>query len=78
MMDKNQELLNLIRKKIPNAKVIINTMSNSNNNYIISVQSELFNKKTKIEQHRMVFESIKHLIGNEIHAISIKTLHKEG
>ena len=35
--------------------------------------SSEFAGKTKIEQHRMVYNSLKGKMGNELHALAIKT-----
>ena len=37
------------------------------------IEFDGFNEKTLIEQHKMIHESLKEELGNEIHALSIET-----
>ena len=37
-----------------------------------------FNGKTKIEQHKMVYSSLKGKMGNQLHALALKTKEKNG
>jgi acid stress-induced BolA-like protein IbaG/YrbA len=75
VMNIQNNIIHLIKKNIPDAEVNIEEL-NSNKNYIINVISSQFKNKTKVEQHKMVYLNINHLIGNEIHAISVKTSAK--
>ena len=38
----------------------------------LHIQSALFNKKTLVERHRMIYTSLQELMDREIHAISMK------
>ena len=37
-----------------------------------------FAGKTKIQQHKMVYDSLKGKMGNELHALALKTKEKNG
>jgi stress-induced morphogen len=63
----------IIEQHFPNSTIIIDNMGNSDQNYTVNIKSDMFNRKTKIEQHKMVYSILKKFIGNELHAISIKT-----
>ena len=39
--------------------------------------SSLFNGKSKIEQHKIVYNALKGKMGNELHALAIKTKEKD-
>ena len=41
--------------------------------YSATVTSGQFSGKSKIEQHKMVYNSLKGKMGNELHALAIKT-----
>ena len=43
------------------------------NHYSATVTSAQFSGKSKIEQHKMVYNSLKGKMGNELHALAIKT-----
>ena len=47
-----------------------------NNHYSATIESELFNNLNKIEQHKLVYKSLKGKMGNELHALSITTKGK--
>ena len=44
-----------------------------NNHYEATIISSKFNNLSKIEQHKMVYNSLKGKMGNELHAFSITT-----
>ena len=48
-------------------------LAGDNNHFSATVTSSQFNGKSKIEQHKMVYNSLKGKMGNELHALSIKT-----
>lgn len=68
-----EKIKDILEKYFPNSEIIINNLGNSDKNYIINIKSNLFNKKTKVDQHKMVYSILKQFIGNELHAVSIKT-----
>ena len=44
-----------------------------NNHYSAIIRSKMFEKMSKIEQHKLVYKSLKGKMGNELHALSITT-----
>ena len=44
-----------------------------NNHYSATIKSSKFNNLSKIEQHKLVYKSLKGKMGNELHALSITT-----
>ena len=63
----------MIRDSIPNAKVIIEDLRGDGDHYSATVISKFFEGKTRIEQHKMVYESLQGKMGNELHALMLKT-----
>ena len=43
------------------------------NHYAATIKSSMFNNLSKIEQHKLVYKSLKGKMGNELHALSITT-----
>ena len=43
------------------------------NHYSATIKSKLFNNLNKIEQHKLVYKSLKGKMGNELHALSLTT-----
>ena len=58
---------------IPDAKVIIEDLRGDGDHYSATVISKSFEGKTKIEQHKMVYDSLNGKMGNELHALMLKT-----
>jgi len=63
----------LIKESIPDSKVIIEDLRGDGDHYSATVISKSFIGKSKIEQHKMVYESLKGRMGNELHALMLKT-----
>ena len=63
----------LIKKSIPDAKVSIEDLRGDGDHYSATVISKTFEGKNKIDQHKMVYESLKGKMGNELHALALKT-----
>ena len=70
---KIDEIKNLILSEIPDASIEIKDLVGDNNHYSAIIKSKLFNNITKIEQHKLVYKSLKGKMGNELHALSITT-----
>ena len=68
-----EEIKKLIIGSIPDAKIEIKDLMGDNNHYSATVKSKLFNNLSKIEQHKLVYKSLKGKMGNELHALSLIT-----
>ena len=71
-----EEIKNLIKDSIPDATIEIKDLMGDNNHYSAKISSKVFNGKSKIEQHKLVYKSLKGKMGNELHALSITTQEK--
>ena len=67
------EIKKLIIESIPDASVEIKDLMGDNNHYQATIKSSQFNNLSKIEQHKLVYKSLKGKMGNELHALAIKT-----
>ena len=70
---KLEEIKSLIKKGIPDAEITIQDLAGDENHYSATIKSKIFNGKSKIEQHKIVYKSLKNKMGNELHALSINT-----
>ena len=68
-----EEIKKLIKEGLPDATVEIQDLAGDGNHYSATVISSQFSGKSKIEQHKMVYNSLKGKMGNELHALAIKT-----
>jgi len=67
------EIKRLIKESIPDATIEIKDLMGDSNHYSAIIKSKLFNGLNKIEQHKLVYKSLKGKMGNELHALSITT-----
>jgi len=63
----------LIIQSIPDAKVSIEDLRGDGDHYSAIVVSKSFDGKSMIQQHKMVYESLQGKMGNELHALELKT-----
>ena len=73
-----KEIEKLIKESIPDALVEIQDLAGDGNHYSATISSSEFNGKSKIEQHKIVYASLKGKMGNALHALAIKTKEKDG
>ena len=62
-----------IKEFIPDANVIIEDLRGDGDHYSATVISKSFKGMSKIEQHKKVYDSLKGKMGNELHALMLKT-----
>jgi stress-induced morphogen len=72
-----KEIRDLITSSIPDATIEIKDLMGDNNHYSAKIVSKVFNDLSKIEQHKLVYKSLKGKMGNELHALSITTEGKK-
>ena len=63
----------LIKDSIPESEVIIEDLRGDGDHFSATVISKTFIGKNKIEQHKMVYDSLKGKMGKELHALMLKT-----
>ena len=68
-----KEIERFIKEAMPDASIEIQDLAGDGNHYSVIVTSTQFKGKSKIEQHKMVYNSLKGRMGNELHALAIKT-----
>ena len=68
-----EEIKKLIKESIPDASIEIKDLMGDNNHYSAVVKSKIFKGLSKIEQHKLVYKSLKGKMGNELHALSLTT-----
>ena len=68
-----EDLEKYIKNSIPDSTIIIEDLRGDGDHYSATVISKSFMGKTKIEQHKMVYDSLEGKMGNELHALMLKT-----
>ena len=68
-----EEIEVLIKESIPDALITIEDLRGDGDHYSATVISKSFQGKSKIMQHKMIYDSLKGKMGNELHALMLKT-----
>jgi stress-induced morphogen len=63
----------LIKERFPDALVSIDDLAGDGDHYAATVVSEAFRGKSRVEQHKMVYDALRDRIGGELHALALKT-----
>ena len=71
---KKEEIIEMIAKALPDAKVEVKDLAGDDNHYAATITSSLFEGKTKINQHKMVYDALEGKMGSILHALSLTTL----
>jgi stress-induced morphogen len=71
---KLEEIKALIKESIPDADIVIEDLAGDENHYSATIKSKIFAGKTKIEQHKLVYKSLKGKMGKELHALALNTM----
>ena len=76
MAIKQEEIQKLLREGFPDADIEINDLAGDDNHYAAKIKSSKFKGKTRVQQHQMVYASLKGKMGNELHALALTTEEK--
>ena len=67
------EIERLIKDALPDAEVTIRDLAGDGDHYAAEVISAAFKGKTRVQQHKMVYDALKGRMGGELHALSLQT-----
>ena len=67
------EIEHLIREAIPDAQVRIEDLRGDGDHYAAYVTSQSFKGKSRVQQHQLVYQSLKGAMGGQLHALALQT-----
>ena len=67
------EIEALIQAGVPDAEVTITDLAGDGDHYAAHVVSESFRGKTRVAQHRLVYDAIGTRMGGALHALQLTT-----
>jgi len=76
MAIKQEEIHKLLKEGFPDADIEINDLAGDDNHYAAKIKSSKFRGKTRVQQHQMVYASLKGKMGHELHALALTTEEK--
>ena len=68
-----KEIERLIRVKLPDATVEIKDLAGDGDHYAAHVVSAAFQGKTRVMQHKMVYDALEGRMGGVLHALALST-----
>lgn len=68
-----EEIETLIRGALPDAEVTVTDLAGDGDHYAAHVISGEFRGKTRVAQHKMVYEALGGRMGGELHALQLTT-----
>jgi stress-induced morphogen len=72
------EIERLIKESIPDADVTIRDLAGDGDHYAATVISESFRGKSRVQQHQIVYQSLRGQMGGVLHALALQTGVPEG
>jgi stress-induced morphogen len=63
----------LIKERFSDALVSIDDLAGDGDHYAATVVTEAFRGKSRVEQHKMVYDALKGQMGGALHALALKT-----
>ena len=67
------EIERFIKEALPDASIEIRDLAGDGNHYAATVMSAAFKGKSRVQQHQMVYASLKGRMGGELHALALAT-----
>lgn len=71
-MDEN-EIVRLIKKRLPDADVTIKDLAGDGDHYAATVVAEEFRGMSRVQQHQLVYEALEGNMGGVLHALALQT-----
>jgi stress-induced morphogen len=68
-----QDIETAIRTAFPDADVTITDLAGDGDHYSASVASAAFSGKTRVQQHKMVYDALAGRMGSTLHALQLQT-----
>ena len=67
------DIATLIESALPDARVTIEDLAGDGNHYRALVSSSAFAGKSRVQQHKMVYDALGGRMGGELHALQVVT-----
>ena len=68
-----EDIVEMIKKKLPDAKIQIKDLRGDNNHYHATIESCEFNGLSKVQQHKIVYDALGDHMGTTLHALMLTT-----
>jgi stress-induced morphogen len=68
-----REIERLIKERFPGAEVTITDLAGDGDHYAAHVIAQEFAGKTRVQQHKMVYDALQGIMGGALHALALTT-----
>ena len=76
MAIKQEEIEQLLKEGFPDAEIQIQDLAGDDNHFSAKIISSAFKDKSRVQQHQMVYSSLKGKMGTDLHALALTTEEK--
>ena len=67
------EIETMIKASLPDAQVTLTARVNDGDHWAANIVSESFRGKSRVQQHQMVNQALKQVLGGKLHALQLQT-----
>jgi stress-induced morphogen len=67
------EIERLIKEALPDAQVTIEDLRGDGDHYAALIVSSAFARKTRVQQHQLVYQALQGRMGTALHALALTT-----
>lgn len=68
-----KNLEKILAENFPSAKIEVIALVDDDNHYSVKIIDKIFAGKTRVEQHKLVNNALKEILGDVLHAMQLKT-----
>ena len=68
-----REIEAMIKAALPDAKITIRDLAGDGDHYAAEVVSATFRGKTRVQQHKLVYDALRGNMGGALHALALQT-----
>lgn len=63
----------MIRAALPDAQIDIRDLAGDGDHYAATIVSEAFRGKSRVQQHQIVYQALRDMMGGHLHALALQT-----
>lgn len=67
------KLEGILKENFPKAQIKVVALVDDGDHYSVEIVDEIFAGKTRVQQHKIVNEALKEILGGALHAMQLKT-----
>lgn len=71
------EIETLLREAFPGATLRLDDLAGDGDHYAVYIESTAFAGKSRVQQHRMVYDALQGKMGDTLHALAVTTKVKK-